>query len=140
MAQSGLGSWQLGRINAKPPPYLVLSQKILVEFVLNGRFLARNLLLLACEGKPERRINQSHGYEKAFRLSSHATAFLSSRPSRPIAPSPESEHKASQTNTLEGFAEWNSGTAPVIERSAQCPPWVRNEHIGAANVGRCCLR
>jgi len=74
--RTGLGSWQLGGINAKPPPYLVLGQKILVEFVLNGRFLARNLLLLACEGKPERRSNQSHGYEKAgFRLSSHATAL-----------------------------------------------------------------
>ncbi|MGC2472396.1 MAG: hypothetical protein WA439_21370, partial [Pseudolabrys sp.] len=31
----------------------------------------------------------------------------------------------SQTNTLEGFAEWNSGTAPVIERSAQGPLWVQ---------------
>src|SRR5277367_2100003 len=68
--RTGLGSRQLGRINAKPPPYLVLSQKILVEFVLNGRLLAHHLLLRARKGKPEPRSNESHGYEKAgFRFS-----------------------------------------------------------------------
>ena len=74
--RTGFGSWQFGRINAKPPPYLVLRQKILGEFVLNGRFLAGGLLLRVCEGKSERSNDQSHGQEKAgFRLSSHATAL-----------------------------------------------------------------
>jgi hypothetical protein len=54
----------------------MLSEKILIEFVLHGRFLARNLLLGASEGKPERSGYQNYSYEKAaFRLSSHATAL-----------------------------------------------------------------
>src|SRR5207342_2265314 len=75
------------RINTKPPPYLMLGQKILGKCVL-GCFVARNFLLRACERNPEHGSNQSHGYESVgFRLSPHGIVLSEFRqpPRRDIA-------------------------------------------------------